>query len=149
MVTTADGKEFKASMTKWAQAAGVKLDALARQSCQELSQRVVIDRPVDTGYLRGSWQPSLNEQKTVEQANLDKAGGYAISQASLTLTGMVAGDTYYMLNNAVYARRMEYGFVGKDSLGRSYNQAGRFFITQNVKRWRSIVTKTAKSLSLA
>lgn len=42
---------------------------------------------------------------------------------------------------AKYAKRIEFGFTGTDSAGRSYNQAGRFFVTRAIQAWPSIVRK--------
>jgi hypothetical protein len=61
---------------------------------------------------------------------------------------MKAGDVFHMRNNAAYARRLEYGFVGPDSLGRVYNQAGRYYVSDTIKRWPLIVAAVAKDLKL-
>lgn len=36
---------------------------------------------------------------------------------------------------------MNYGFVGTDSLGRTYNQEGYGFVDGVVQRWQQIVTE--------
>ena len=59
---------------------------------------------------------------------------------------MKAGLVFWMTNNAAYARRIEYGFVGEDSLGREYNQKGRFFVRKNIKRAKQIVSQLVKDL---
>ena len=122
-----------------------KLEAVARQSIQELSSNVVKDTPLDTGFLRGSWQPSLNAPPNKKGAN-DPSGGRALADVAVAVADLKTGDKFWMLNNAAYARRLEYGFVGQDSLGRTYNQAGRFFVTTNVKRWAAIVRRIAAQL---
>jgi hypothetical protein len=55
---------------------------------------------------------------------------------------------FWMLNATVYAKRLEYGFVGTDSLGRYYNQPGRFFVTDTCKRWPQIVQKVTSDLGV-
>jgi hypothetical protein len=138
----ADGKTFKANVTKWAKQFNVNLEGLARQSCYELSYRVILDTPVDVGFLRGSWQPSLNSPSSA-------SGGSGAPEVALsaTLTGIKLGDTFWMTNNAAYALRLEYGFVGPDKLGRVYNQAGRYYVTSNMKKWDAIVQDVAKQLA--
>lgn len=60
-------------------------------------------------------------------------GSSATVADSIDVIGSAAlGDTIYLLNPAVYARRIEYGFVGTDKRGRSYNQQGRYFVAQTV-----------------
>jgi hypothetical protein len=132
------GRQFSADMSQWRDKLGHKLDGLVRQSCQELSLRVVVDTPVDTGFLRGSWQPSIGAPASAG-GTLDPGGAAAQSAVSLTTTGLKAGDTFFMINNAKYARFLEYG---------TSTIQPRLFVTTNVKRWRSIVNATAKALGL-
>ena len=42
------------------------------------------------------------------------------------------GDKLIVLNPVVYARRVEFGFVGEDSRGRYFSQAGRGMVQQTV-----------------
>ncbi len=42
---------------------------------------------------------------------------------------------------APHAARYHYGFVGQDSLGRSYEQGGRFFVTANLPKFQEEVEK--------
>lgn len=43
--------------------------------------------------------------------------------------------------NVEYARRVEFGFVGRDSLGREYNQKGQFFFTRGLKEAENDIKK--------
>jgi hypothetical protein len=49
----------------------------------------------------------------------------------------------------VYARRLNYGFTGTDSLGRQYNQRGYFFVDLAAQRWQQIVTANVNRLRTA
>jgi len=42
-------------------------------------------------------------------------------------------DGYFIFNNVTYAPRIEYGFVGEDSLGRFYHQGGQYIIHNAIK----------------
>ena len=42
-----------------------------------------------------------------------------------------------------YALRIELGFSGTDSLGRTYQQPGWLMVTKNVPRWEALVSKHA------
>lgn len=53
------------------------------------------------------------------------------------------GETLYIGFQANYARRMNYGFVGEDSLGRTYNQSGFGFVEKAAARWPFIVDAAA------
>jgi len=141
MAEGVNGREYRIQLTKWAEGFDHIMDALARQTCQEISEGVVRDTPVDTGFLSTSWQPSIGQPLAGE------GNGGTSMQVSAIAASVVAGDIYWMTNNAAYARRIEYGFVGTDSLGRTYNQKGRFFVRKNIRRARYIVEKLVGELS--
>lgn len=143
----ASARSFKADLERWSKTVAGNLDALARQTCLQVSFNVVQDTPVDTGFLRGSWQPSIGDPAQRGQANLDPGGATVLGEIGLVCQGIKAGDVFWMWNNAAYALRVEFGFVGTDSLGRTYNQAGRYFVTDNLKRGPAVVEQVAKSLS--
>ncbi len=77
---------------------------------------------VDTGRLRGSissnWTVSGMAKGKVESPAKAEDG---VGQPAKELTGVVG-------SNVEYARRMEFGFVGADSLGRIYNQLPRPYL---------------------
>lgn len=93
--------------------------------------------PVDDGFLINSLQTSLN-------GSLVGAG-----QASylLTIDSLQFGDVVEYRWTAAYAARIEFGFVGADSLGRVYNQAGRYYVTTAAAKWVSIVEANARNIS--
>lgn len=131
---------FEASIAKWFAQVGTELDGLARQSIQSLAKRVVEDTPVDTGFLRGSWQPSIGAPGSDDGAATD---------LGLVVAQLKTGDVLYYTNGAAYALRIENGFVGEDSLGRSYNQVGRHMVAKNIAAWDLIVGEAAAELGLA
>lgn len=139
-----NGSQFKAALAAWADKVGEQADGLARAVCQETGFRVVKNTPIDTGYLRGSWQPSIGAIQTSAKAQV----GDSMADVALICTGIKAGDVFYMTNNAAYARRIEYGFVGQDSLGRYYNQPPRYFVRDTVAKYDEIVTMSAQDLGM-
>lgn len=137
---------FEASLDEWAAQVRADLVGIARQSIFKLAGNVVQDTPVDTGNLRGHWQPSFGEPMPAKQeVPFDVGGGLALASLSATLANLTLGETFHYSNGCVYAMRLEYGFVGYDSLGRYYNQAGRYFVTNNLAQWDGIVQATAAS----
>lgn len=136
-------KMFKLDMANWTKKVGLHAEALARQSIFNLCESVVSDTKVDTGNLRGNWQPSLGAPVTNE---IDAARG--VIDIGGVIQGMKIGDHFFMVNNAAYALRIEFGFVGTDSLGRKYNQKGDYNVTTNLKRWPEHVARAASELGL-
>lgn len=97
-------KRFAADISRICRKAGDDMDAVARMTCQDLGFIVVEGTPLDTGFARASWQPSLNTPQVA-------AGpGDAMGQVALVTAQMKAGDKFFMLNNAAYILRLEYGW---------------------------------------
>ena len=65
---------------------------------------------------------------------------------TLGVADIKPGDTVYIGWQAAYSRRMNYGFVGEDSLGRSYNQAGYGFAEATAAKWPQIVQEQAMKM---
>lgn len=135
-----EGRLFKMHLTKWAGAFAGSMDALARQTVQQLSENVVIDTPVDTGFLRSSWQPSIGSPVAGKGSIVDGAAatGKVMAEVGIVAANMKAGETYYMVNNAEYAPHVEFG---------TSKMAGRFMVTDNMKKAKHVVAKIAKELA--
>lgn len=96
--------------------------------------------PVDTGFLRASLVVSIGE--TLPQlAETPKEGTFDWNpdEVRLSLDGSKLSDTVLAVYTAAYARRIEYGFKGKDSLGREYSQSGSRFVALAAQRWPQVV----------
>lgn len=106
---TVDSSRFELQLEQFGKAITDNVERFAQQFCQDLSNAIVEATPVKTGYLRASWKPNVN----------------SIDAEASTLE---VGDVFELINTAVYARRVEFGFMGTDSLGRRYNQPGRAFV---------------------
>jgi hypothetical protein len=135
---TGTPQQFKASIERWRKKAGAQLHALARQSCYELAQRVVMATPVDTGFLRGSWQPSIGAP-VLAAGPADKAGAAALSQIGLTIAQLQPGDVFHMTNGASYGWFVEAGTA---------HMAGQHFVKSTLAQWPQIVEAMAKDLRL-
>jgi len=135
----APSQVFKAQIDAWLHKAPEKLDGFARQICFEMAERVVDKTPVDTGFLRGSWQPSIGEPSLDHEGKEDKAGALAEAAVALVVPQMKAGQKFYMMNNAAYARFVEYG---------TSKMAGRYYVSDTVKNWPAVVEQVASELGL-
>ena len=145
------GAQFKVDLDAWRALTDRQLRALARQSIQALAEQIVETTPWDTGFLRGEWQPSLNvlpppRPERDDAARSEETPGAVMARVGIVISGLEPGDTFFMTNNAAYARRLEFGFVGPDKLGRVYNQPGQFWVTRAVARWDVIVAEEARDL---
>lgn len=93
--------------------------------------------PLDTGFLRASLQAVQGDALPAMTENESPEGRFVYNTASLTSVLATAPLTapVSIIYTAKYARRMEYGFVGKDSLGREYNQQGFGFVRLAAMNW--------------
>lgn len=93
--------------------------------------------PYRTGNLRRSlWvsTTAMPEVSTDYSIKYDEVQDYTAEVLSAEI-----GDTIYAGFRAPYGPRVNYGFVGEDSLGRSYNQSGYGFVEYATLLWPSIV----------
>ena len=137
-------QQFALDVEKFTRQTKGRLEEFTVEFIQDLNEEIVLRTPVDTGFLRASWWSALNARPGAGAApGNDKAGALTVAKLNLTAASIRLGDTYFMTNGAAYAMRLEYGFVGKDSLGRSYNQSPRGFVRAVLGRAQSIAAKTA------
>lgn len=92
--------------------------------------------PVDTSALRNSFQSSLNGS-----TSLTGPESYVLVIGQLEI-----GDTANFGWTAAHAARQNYGFVGEDKLGRSYNQSGKHFLENAVGQFRRVVAEETEKL---
>lgn len=128
----------------WSGNTGALLTALLRNSVQELAKvaSTTIPNggrvPVVTGNLARSVVVDTKPPQVIE--------GLAAGDYSLGIANIRPGDTIYIGWQAAYAKRVNYGFVGADSLGRVYNQSGAGFAEATAAKWPSILAAQASKL---
>jgi len=131
--------KFAAQLDKWANQTSRDLELIFKESAQELFSKAQTpvaqggNMPVDTGFLRNSFVAGLNGSTSLTGPDAYVA---AIAGAKL-------GDVVFGGWTAKYAARIEFGFSGQDSLGRTYNQDGRGFARKAAMEWQQIVQRNA------
>lgn len=101
--------------------------------------------PIDTGFLRSSLTAGING--SVDAGAPNAYGSASNDTAALSVfSRLKLGDKVTMVYRATYAMRQNYGFVGADSLGRFYNQAGKFWVESVSARYVSIMRAAASRL---
>ena len=128
----------------WSGVTGENLTALLRNSVQALAKEASTTIPnggrvpVKTGNLARSVVVDNQPPKIIE--------GVAKGDYSLGIAAIVPGQTVFIGWQAAYSRRLNYGFVGADSLGRVYNQSGFGFAEATAAKWPAIVQAQAAKL---
>lgn len=136
--------EFSLNVDKFVAETKGRLEEFCVEFVQDLNEQIVRNTPVDLGNLRAHWWSALNTRPPSPGGAADPSGASTIARLNLVGAALKPGDTYFMINGAAYAMRLEFGFVGKDSLGRNYNQAPRVFVRSVLGRAGSIAAATAK-----
>jgi hypothetical protein len=133
---------FAAAVSDWARETDGALETVFHEAAQTVANEVrtaVAEggrMPVRTGNLRRSLMASTSSMPTVKPEKTE----FSDSGLEMVIAGAELGSTVYLGFQAAYAARMNYGFVGEDSLGRVYNQAGLGFVDAVAQRWPQIVT---------
>lgn len=78
-----------------------------------------------------------------EGADQSFPDGGAISE--MVIGDAKIGQTVWIGAQSSYALRMEFGFVGTDSLGRVYNQSGFGFVEAVAQRWATHIVPAAEA----
>lgn len=125
----------------WADVSATGLTALLRNSVQGLAKEAgnTIPNgglvPVKTGNLARSVVVDTKPPQVIE--------GAAVGDYSLGVAAIKPGDKIYIGWQAKYSARQNYGFIGTDSLGRTYSQAGYGFAEATAAKWPEIVKAEA------
>lgn len=137
---------FGSIVGDWCRAAPDRLAAVRNTSIDRLSEEMARTReqggrvPFDTGNLAKSLLASTSGMPTTSTA---KFSGGNVGAVTATLR---IDQPIWLGYQARYARRMNYGFVGADSMGRVYNQAGNYFVEGAILQWPGIVRQVAREL---
>lgn len=134
---------FAAQVDAWTKETKQRMEAVFHKAAEMVGEAVVDGTPVDTGFLRHSFTASAQSMPTIDVGLKPAEGGayaYDAGPVSLTIMSVPLGGTVFMGFTAIYSRRIEYGFVGEDSLGRTYNQQPRAMVGLAAQRWPEIVT---------
>jgi hypothetical protein len=103
-----------------------------RKIALELFTRIVMRTPVDTGRLRGNWQPGAGVYVMEPVDSTDPGGGATIAMISQTVLGAAPFVALTLSNNLPYAGRIEYGYSKQAPAGMVRISAAEFQGIANV-----------------
>ncbi len=131
----------------WADTGEKLLTALLRNSVQALAleaSKTIPNGgrvPVKTGNLGRS---VVVDTQPPKRGDADQV--YSAADFTLGVSKIKPGDTIYLGWQAAYAARQNFGFVGQDSLGRTYNSSGYGFAEATAAEWPTILAREAAKL---
>lgn len=138
--------DFAATVTAWARESEARLQATRNRAIELLADEMMRTKeqggrvPVDKAHLSRSLLADTSAMPKISDA-IPTGTNVGLVTAKLPLDQVV-----YLGYTMVYARRQNYGFVGSDSKGRVYNQAGNYFVEGAIAQWPQFVEKAAREL---
>jgi hypothetical protein len=129
--------DFEVDVTAWVKKQQALLPQIFAATAMAFKTRLQELTPVVTGRLRASWQVSTD---SLDNSSED------FTNLSASLSSPLPGGRIVIGTNVVYARRVEFGFVGQDSLGRHFNQQGRHMMQQTITEGPQIVAQVVSDL---
>ena len=132
---------FSEKVDQWVKETEQRMTAVWRQSIDDLADHMNTTR--DNGgrlpKLTGNLMRSLLASTSAMPSTGEPDAKYSGQDVGLVTAGLRLDQTIWLGYQAIYARRLNYGFVGEDSLGRTYNQAGAHFVEAAIADWPNIV----------
>lgn len=123
--------------------------ALAIRDVAEAMQTPQTSAKFTGGFFVVGKIPVLSEALR-ESLTSSKNGGGALRGSTSYLAvcnNMQMGDVVTFTYDSPYGPRIEFGFRGTDSLGRTYNQAGRLFMTTAARRFKEFLIARAAEVN--
>lgn len=132
----------------WANETEARLEATWRRSVELLGEELTttVKNGGRVPHKFGNLYKSLLGSTAGMPAQGGKDEKYPGMDVGLFAASLNLGDTAWLGYQAGYARRQNYGFVGEDSLGRSYNQEGAHFVEYAIEMWPTIVELAADDI---
>lgn len=130
-------QSFSAQIEAWAHKVEGAIEAVFRESVQELVSQMQALVPVDTGFLKASLRASTSAMPALSLNN--PGGTFTPDNGQIELVIMAAdvGDTIYLGYTAKYGAYVHYGSGGRPP---------RPWVDLVAQRWSSIVADRASEL---
>lgn len=140
---------FLKSVNAWTKATEERsLDAF-QEGSKDFYDLLVSVTPRDTGHLRGSLVATVNGSDVAAfPTNIDISEGSGRAESYMNIDRAKLGDRITYSYRAIYWKRVNYGFVGRDRLGRYFSQAGQFFVEKAGSQYRSVMRAAATALRM-
>ena len=131
---------FAGKINSWVSQTDERMNYVHREATWKLIKEMQNTVPYKDGYLKASLSTSLNLAPLPADVEAIGNPGTWNEQVAYDLVHDSTYEDRIVSNyTMVYARRLEYGFTGTDSLGRSYNQPPRGWVRKAAQKWKRFV----------
>lgn len=140
---------FSQSIGKWATQTEERIEAVHKTALEGLAREMTRTKAEGGAvpFLTGNLYRSLTASTSSMPRTID--GQSFGSNANAVIATIKPNQYIYFGYQAKYARRMNYGFIGADSMGRVYNQQGNYFVEEAIQMWPDIVRKSVEKVKNA
>lgn len=136
------------AVNKWTLETEERSTDAFREGSKDFYDALWNETPVDTGFLRNSLKATINGNDASMAVTGTEYNQSSIPESYVAIDSAELGDRINYVYAATYARRLNLGFTGFDSLGRYISQPGRFWIESVGSRYRSIMRAAATRLGM-
>jgi hypothetical protein len=99
---------FADDIKKFAEKTNNTIDEVVVHFILDLSERVIVKTPVETGWAKNNWVATVGAPNTGVPNSADKLGQDALNGVLFTALSAL-GKVYYLTNNVEYINVLEYG----------------------------------------
>lgn len=138
---------FSAAIGQWASESKERATAVYRRSFELLGEEMARSKNEEGGrlpYKTGNLSRSI--LASTQGMPKTATGPFSGSNVGVVAATLQLDQPAWIGYQAIYARRMNYGYVGADKLGRVFNQAGSYFVEGAIEAWPKIVAQAAKEI---
>lgn len=138
---------FAAEIDAWVKATEPRMMAVLKRAIELFADELRLGvqnggkTPWVTGNMVRSILAELNSIVQTSDGPFSSAGDVGAAVAM-----MGPDDVISIGFQAIYAARVNYGFVGQDSLGRNYNQEGAHFLEAAILAWPKCVELASEEI---
>jgi hypothetical protein len=140
---------FSAVVSDWVLETNKRLIAVFRTAASMVIEEMQTTKNqgglnrIEFGHHLASLQVGINTpaQEAIRKAPTTPAKPFGMGSVDVAIAGAEIGDTVMASYGMVYSLRLEYGFEGTDSLGRTYSQQPYAFVRTAAQHWPDIVKK--------
>lgn len=142
-------KSFSEAVGSWASASERRLSAVHRRAIEKLALEMT--RTVSEGGSVPVVSGNLYRSLLASTAAMPKTADapFAGSNVPSVIATLQLNDTLWIGFQARYARRVNSGFIGADSMGRIFNSSGRHFVERAIAMWPQIVREAVEEVKNA
>lgn len=137
---------FADQLSAWGKQTEARMEAIYRRSVKLLADEMATTKPQGGRVPFESGNLARSLVASTQGMPKTATGPFSGSNVGVVAATLQLDQPAWIGYQAIYARRMNYGYVGADKLGRVFNQQGNYFLEYAIEKWPQIVAQAAKEM---